>query len=396
MKGAWLATLLGALTGAAAAVGATRPASQPSPVTALPMTRPTSWAESGRGTVRGITVGPIESALHPGKGYGTAASHRTMVDARRLGATWVSLTPFGRVLDLAPTGVDLRFEAPFEENRRAVTAAIAQAHAEGLRVLLVPHLWVESGEWRALVDPGSDDAWVRWANGYRRFVVAWAKVGASAGVDMLSLGVELRSWVTTTRAPLFEDLVRDVRRVYEGPLTYAANWDDVEDTVILGQLDVIGVNAFFPLAEKNGATFEQLLEGGRRVRDRMRALSETWQKPVLFTEIGYTTREDPAVEPWKWPDGMTGVRVDQAAQAEAYTALLAPLVDEPWFAGFFVWRVYADPDDLSQEAEWGFSPRGKLAELAMRDAFATHWAADGPRRPGSSLGGRRAEYPGLF
>jgi hypothetical protein len=346
--------------------------------------------------VRGVTVGPIESTLHPGKGYGTDASRRTFAEARRQGATWVSLTPFGRILDLAPTGVDLRFEAPFEENRRAVARAIEQAHAEGLRVLLVPHLWVEGGQWRALVDPGTDEGWRRWAEAYRRFVLAWANVAASAGADMLSLGVELRSWVTTARAPLFEDVVRAVRGVYAGPLTYAANWDDVEDTVILGHLDVIGVNAFFPLADENGAPFERLLEGGRRVRDRMRALAEAWQKPVLFTEIGYTTRSDPAVEPWLWPDGMRDVRLDQTAQADAYTALLAPLVDEPWFAGFFVWRVYADPDDLSQEAEWGFSPRGKLAELAMRDAFATHWAADGPRRPGRALLTLRAERPGLF
>jgi hypothetical protein len=346
--------------------------------------------------VRGLTVGPIESSLHPDKGYGTAACARAMSDARRLGATWVSLTPFGRVLDLEPTGVDPRFEAPPDENRRAVARAVAQAHAEGLRVLLVPHLWVESGEWRALIDPGTDAGWARWAEGYRRFVVGWAKVAASAGVDMLSLGVELRSWVTTARAPLFEDVIRAVRAVYAGPLTYAANWDDVEDTVVLGHLDVIGVNAFFPLAEKNGATFDELLEGGRRVRDRMRTLSEAWRKPILFTEIGYTTRADPAVEPWLWPDGMTDVKIDEAAQADAYTALLSPLVDEPWFAGFFVWRVYADPDDLSQEAEWGFSPRGKLAELAMRDAFTTHWAADGPRRAGDALLGGRAAHPGLF
>ena len=55
---------------------------------------------------------------------------------------------------------------------------------------------------------------------------------------------------------------------------------------------------------------------------------------------------------------------------------LGGLLDEPWFAGFFVWRMYADPTDLSQEAEWGFSPRGKLAELVLRDAFAARWAND--------------------
>src|SRR5688572_20776281 len=97
--------------------------------------------------VRGMTVGPIESAVHPGKGYGSAASARAMAEIFRMGATWVSITPYGRVFDLAPTGIDWSFEARFEDNRRAVLAAIGQAHARGLRVVLVPHLWVESGQW---------------------------------------------------------------------------------------------------------------------------------------------------------------------------------------------------------------------------------------------------------
>jgi hypothetical protein len=112
------------------------------------------------------------------------------------------------------------------------------------------------------------------------------------------------------------------------------------------------------------------------VRDKVHALAEAWGKPVLFTEIGYTTRPDPAVRPWEWPDSMTHVVVDERAQAAAYRALLAPVLDEPDFAGFFVWRVYADPDDTSQEAPWGFSPRGKMAERVMRDAFRARWACD--------------------
>jgi hypothetical protein len=97
---------------------------------------------------------------------------------------------------------------------------------------------------------------------------------------------------------------------------------------------------------------------------------------VLFSEIGYTTRTDPAVKPWLWPDAMSDVHVDEAAQAQAYRALLEPILDEPYFAGFFVWRTYSDPDDTSQEAPWGFSPRGKQAESVVRDAFSARWACD--------------------
>jgi hypothetical protein len=342
--------------------------------------------------VRGITVGPIESAYHPGKGYGTAAYDGSLVDCVRMGATWVAITPFGRVADLSGTGVDMTFEAPFEQNELAVRRAIAMAHARGLKVMLVPHLWVESGEWRALIDPRTDQGWARWARSYGAFVLAWAKVAEDEHAELFSAGVELRSWVTSGRAPSFAAVLRDIRAVYHGPLTYSGNWDDVEETVILGDLDVIGINAFYPLAEHEGASLADLAAGGQRVRERVHALSEAWGRPVLFTETGYTTRTDPAVKPWLWPDGMKEVRVDQRAQAEAYRALLAPLLDEPDFVGLFVWRVYSDPEDVSQEAEWGFSPRGKLAELVIRDAFATTWATDGE----SGLGWpAAATVPGL-
>ena len=351
------------------------------------------WRASGHDAVRGITIGPVENAYHPGVGYGSAAYGRTLDECVRGGATWVAITPFGRVADLAGRGVDPSFEQPFAKNREDVRRGIAMAHERGLSVMLVPHLWVESGEWRAKIDPPTDAAWDAWARSYGAFVRGWAEVAESAHVELFSAGVELRSWVTTARAPSFAALIRELRGIYKGPITYSANWDDVDVTVVLGELDVIGVNAFYPLADKEGAPFEALLEGGKKVQSRVRALAETWQKPILFTEIGYTTRRDPAVRPWEWPDAMKGVRVDELAQADAYRALLAPLLDEPRFMGFFVWRVYADPDDVSQEAEWGFSPRGKLAELVVRDAFAASWAGDATRRPGWPPAAR---VPGLF
>ena len=342
-----------------------------------PLAQADGWRASGLDAIRGVTIGPIENGYHPGVGYGTPAYGRTLDECVAMGATWVAITPFGRVHDLTGTGVDLTFEAPFRTNREAVGRAIAMAHARGLGVMLVPHLWVESGEWRAQIDPKDDAAWQKWAASYRAFVVTWARVAEEEHAELFSAGVELRSWVTTTHAPSFAAILRDLRATYHGLLTYSANWDDVDQAVILGALDVIGVNAFYPLAEKEGATDETLLEGAARVREKLHALAEAWQKPVLFTEIGYTTRPDPAVRPWEWPDAMKGVVPDQRAQARAYRALLAPLLDEPDFAGFFVWRLYSDPDDVSQEAEWGFSPRGKLAERVVRDAFAASWAVDG-------------------
>jgi hypothetical protein len=355
----------------------------------LPWSPPSPARAFGPDGVRGVTIGPIENALHPGKGYGSPAFTREVDECARWGATWVALTPFGRVGDLHGRGIDPTFERPHEENVKDILAAIAIAHAHGLKVFLVPHLWVESGEWRALIDPGTDAGWEAWAESYERFVTEWARVAEEGHAEMFSAGVELRSWVTTGRAPRFVGVLQAIRRDYHGILTYSANWDDVDKTVILGELDVIGINAFYPLADHDGATETELRAGGEVVRQKVHALSEAWHRPVLFTEIGYTTRPNPAVKPWEWPDSMHDVKVDEDAQAAAYRGLIGPSLEEPDFAGFFVWRVYADPDDVSQEAEWGFSPKGKQAELVMRDAFAARWAGE------DRAWGAAAEWPGV-
>jgi hypothetical protein len=335
--------------------------------------------------IRGVTVGPIESQLHPGRGYGTPACARTMREIRRMGGNWVSLTPFGRVADVHPTGIAMSFEAPFTQNRKAVATAVAQAHAEGLRVLLVPHLWVESGEWRGFIDPGSDPAWKAWAHAYEQFVTNWATIAEQAHVDLLAVGIELRRWVTLERASSFQSVIKHVRSVYKGPLTYAANWDDAEDTVIWGELDFIGINAFYPLAEHPNASFEEMRGAAMARTSRANELAKRWGKPIVFTEFGYTTRKDAALRPWEWPEALSDVVIDQRSQAQAYRALLAAAIEQPWFGGLFVWRVYADPDDVTQEPEFGFSFRGKLAELELRDAFGTHWAADGPAEANRAL-----------
>ncbi|MEI9938091.1 MAG: hypothetical protein WDO69_12800 [Pseudomonadota bacterium] len=223
-----------------------------------------AWSESARGAIRGITVGPIESALHPQRGYGSEPFERTLLEAKRLGSSWISLTPFARVNDLKSTGISLSFEAPFADNRRAIVRSVRQAHALGLRVLIVPHLWVESGEWRGELNPGSDAAWDEWSRNYRAFLLTWAEVARESQADMLAVGVELRSWLTTAHARSFQPILRDVRRAYPGLLTYAGNWDDIEQTVILGDLDVIGLNAFFPARGKRRGELRRA--GGRRAR----------------------------------------------------------------------------------------------------------------------------------
>ena len=334
-----------------------------------------AFAETGWGGIRGVTIGPIESAQQPGLGYGTEASAKLLDHLVEMGVTWVSLTPFGRVWSLSSTNIRMDFEAPYPDNRAAVREMIHQARDRGLRVLLIPHLWVDTGGWRGEMDPGSPEGWREYQESYRAFVLRWARDAALAGADALSIGVECKSW--SGRFPAYwAQLIRDIRAVFPGMLTYSANWDEAEDVVFWDQLDFVGINAFYPLHHENGATDEQYLEGAARRAEEVVAMARAMQRPLLFVEVGYTTRADAAVEPWLWPDDMTDVVIDEREQARALEAMFRAFLPYEEFAGFFVWRYYANLNDVSQEARWGFSPHTKMAEGVLRDAFSARWGVD--------------------
>ncbi|MEZ4392282.1 MAG: hypothetical protein R3A48_14430 [Polyangiales bacterium] len=341
-----------------------------------------AWRRHGLGAVRGATLGPIESSQHPGVGYGTPASAEALDELAALGCNWVSVTPFGRMWSNRDPAVRMDFEAPFAENREAVKRVIAQAHARGMRVLLVPHIWTDTGGWRGEIAFDDPRDWARWFAAYARFVAQWARVAEEAHADMLSVAVEMCS---SSGRPEWGGVIDAIRREYSGLLTYSANWDEADRVTFWDRLDVIGVQAFYPLAQHPGASLDEL----RRAALERADLVERWalreQRPVMFTEFGYTARTDPTLRPWEWPDGMTDVRVDARAQAEGYRALLEAFVPRPWFVGGFVWRYYANPMDSSQEAPWGFSPRGREGEQVLRELYdwRVTWGSD----PGDPLWG---------
>jgi hypothetical protein len=339
-----------------------------------------AWGNPERAAIRGVTVGPIESSQQPGRGYGTAYSAELLDELSKMGANWISITPFGRIWSLQSTEILMDFEAPYQQNREAIATFIRQAHERGFRVMIIPHLWVETSGWRGEIDPGSDENWAAYQASYTSFIMRWAKDAQAWGADGFSIGVECKSW-SGRFGEYWTLLIREIRRVFRGFLTYSSNWDEVENVLFWDQLDLIGVNAFYPLANHNNATYEEYLAGGRRAVQDLKQISQDLDKPVLFVEVGYTSRRNAAVEPWLWPDTMENVVVDEVEQARAISAILEAALPNPWLVGFFVWRYYANIDDVSQEAIWGFSPHGKLAESVLANVFRAQWGADPVRSP---------------
>ena len=102
-------------------------------------------------------------------------------------------------------------------------------------------------------------------------------------------------------------LIEQVRAVYRGTLTYAANFDNYHAVGFWQRLDLVGINAYFPLrrdinAELDSAQRLSVFRASwKRIFAEIRDFMEQHDlagTPVLFTELGYTRRKGSTVEPW--------------------------------------------------------------------------------------------------
>ena len=283
---------------------------------------------------------------------------------RHVHAGWIALSPTAYQQRHDDPNV---YTAKDDPPDRDLRHAIRQAHDLGLKVMVKPHIWLENrrqGRWRGAIAMGDSAAWDRWFATYSAFVLHYARLAADEKADLFCVGTEL-SGTTLARPDQWRRLIQAVRRVYPGPLTYAANWLDEYDLVeFWDALDYIGVNAYFPLSDSPAPEAAALKRRAARVADEIGLLYFRFGKKVLLTEVGFKSAYGTSVRPWTWHNGAVGA-VDLQTQARCYEAVFAAFWRRPWFAGTFWWRWYSDlrrggPRDSD------FTPQNKPAAAVLR------------------------------
>jgi hypothetical protein len=287
-----------------------------------------------------------------------------------LGVTHVTLVSFGwqRAVDDPRVRIDTS-DGWYSESHRGIRALARQADTLGMDVILKPHLWIggyDEGMSRSEIGFDRPAAWARWERSYRRFLMVYARLAQDIDADVLVLGTELSS-VTTTRPDYWRGLADTVRTVYEGELTYAANWhDEYQEIDFWDALDYVGVQAYFPLTETGNPSLDTLRARWRTHRRTLERLHERTGKPVLFTEIGYRSAPSAAATPWLWPEEDGSVSPDSALQARCYEAFLSTMSGVPWFAGAIIWKWHPAH---SSDRPTAFTPQGKPAEAVLQQWF---------------------------
>ncbi|MEQ8926677.1 MAG: hypothetical protein RLO81_12730 [Fulvivirga sp.] len=284
----------------------------------------------------------------------------------RIAANWVAIIPYSFTKRSDPK---IRFHYNGQWWGESVTGTIQTiiyAKEMGLNVMLKPHTWVLGEGWAGDFNLNSDEEWQVWEDSYREYILTFAKVADSLDVPLFCIGTEYRKAVV--KRPLFwKRLIKDVKVIYKGKITYAANWDNYQNVSFWSDLDYIGIDAYFPISEEKTPTTDQLKSGWKPIVNELEIFSKRLDKPILFTEFGYKSTDYAADGHWKYQS--KDLNTNQLAQANAYKAAFE-LWNKPWFGGGFLWKWHSNHHFVGGPTCKEFTPQNKIAEDAIQQFFS--------------------------
>ena len=232
--------------------------------------------------------------------------------------------------------------------------------------MIKPHTWVGRGGYTGDFELKNESDWKKFEQQYSKYVLEFAKVADSTHAEIYCIATEFKKFVEK-RPDFWKNLIVEVRKVYKGKLTYAANWDDYDKFPFWNKLDFIGIDAYFPLTKAITPALIGLQAAWTPHIAKMEALNKQVGKPIIFTEYGYRNTDSCTVEPWK--ENITVI--NNQAQANAYEALYQTIAKKPWFAGGFVWKWYAD-DYYRNAISPDYTPQLKPAEVVIAKWYGSH------------------------
>jgi hypothetical protein len=255
------------------------------------------------------------TAEHPA-GYESTQSQETLRMLPAYGVNAIALVPYGSIT------TPRRFGGGWESDE-GIEYLSRVAHSVGVKVMLKPQLWGRT--WPADFEPPNAEARRAWFDQYAILVEHYAKLAARIHADLFCIGTELAK-MTRDHAE-WRRLIAIARTHYRGPITYAAiQGPEFETLAFWDALDYIGLSNYYPLPDTLDTT---------AVVAKVAAVQSRFKKPVVFAEAGFSSYEAPHRAPWD----ETPRKLAPQDQARCYEALFQAFFRQPWFDGFYWWKV---------------------------------------------------------
>ena len=299
-------------------------------------------------------------------------SEASFENLKKLGITTVALMPFEYQINADEPHINHIEDLEGMRQKDSTFMKLTElCKAQQLTVMIKPHLWIENG-WRDEIKFDKKEDWDVWFADYSKVILQYAKVAEAGGADILCIGTELLDSVKK-QPDKWRELISEIRKIYSGKLTYAANWDEEYKAIpFWDALDYIGIQAYYPMKVEGDVSINSLKNSIVPYLDTLSQVSSRYDKKVMFTEYGYRSIVNNYKKPWAWPtkwDILTRVYSEER-QAMAYEAILSAASGQEWYAGGFIWEYDFNEDDGPQALQhMNFSPRYKKTEEVIKKYY---------------------------
>ncbi len=286
---------------------------------------------------------------------------------KEVSANYVTLMPFAFMKSLSSPTVIYNSERQwFGETEAGIKQYGKEFQKQDIKVMIKPQIWVWNGAYTGKITMENDKNWKLLEDSYETYLITFAKVAEEINAEIFCIGTELEQFVKN-RPEYWLKLIKKIKKVYSGKLTYAANWDAFTRVPFWDALDFIGIDAYFPLSNKKTPTVNDFEKSWLPHKKQIQQHQKKYGKPILFTEYGYRSIDFTGKEPW------SSHRVDGAVnlqnQENALKALYHQFWKEDWFAGGFLWKWFHNHTEVGGKNDNRFTPQNKPAQKTIKQYY---------------------------
>ena len=285
-------------------------------------------------------------------------------------ANWVALMPFAMMRSTASPGLNYTPERQwYGETEAGIQQYFEQLQKGNIQVMLKPQIWVRDGAFTGRIKMNSPKDWKLFESQYSAFILRFARLAQQLDIPLFCIGTELKAFVRA-RPEFWKGLIEDIRAVYSGKLTYAANWDEYEETFFWDALDFIGIDAYFPLSEERDPSYLSFIQAWQPHFNKIQGLALSCEKQVVFTEYGYRSVDYLGAKPWLVDKNKEAVNL--AAQSRAIRAIVDTFWSEEWFQGGSIWKWFMFLDTAGGSENNRFTPQNKPAAQTLEGLYGKY------------------------
>ncbi|GAF64593.1 hypothetical protein BTS2_1486 [Bacillus sp. TS-2] len=276
---------------------------------------------------------------------------------KALSVNWTAIAFQGLQKTAYSTFINFQTETSLLDDE--VKWAIKKAKSLNLKVCLKPVVNVEDGTWRAHInffdlDVPCEPKWSQWFESYQDFIIHYAKIAEETKCEMFCIGCEMVQ--TERRDHEWKSLIKEVRNVYSGLITY--NCDKYQEGQVTwwNEVDLISSSGYYPISD------------WERQKSRIKSVVAKEKKPFFFMEAGCPSRDGSSLVPNDW--NLNKGKINLTEQDEYYRMMFKSMETEDWFYGFMLWdwpaQLYSEKEAYLND---DYCVYGKPASKTIKNFF---------------------------